>query len=329
MVKFLIIRFSSIGDIVLTTPVIRCLRNQLGDAEIHFVVKKQFQPVISSNPYIHKIHILDDNLYQLTNTLKNEHFDYIIDLHQNIRSLIVKSRLKIMSFSVNKINFNKWLMVNLKINRLPDKHLVDRYMETIKKFDIQNDNAGLDYFIPPDDEVNPENISSYHKNGYIALAIGGKHATKQMPADMIIELCRSLDSPIILLGGPEDRQTGKTISDNSGSHVFNNCGNSNINQSASLVRQSRLLITPDTGLMHIGSAFKKIILSIWGNTIPEFGMYPYMPHHSSKIFEVKGLPCRPCSKIGFTKCPKGHFRCMRDMDVGSIAEYANRLFHCA
>jgi len=282
-------------------------------------------PVIAANPYIDKIHILENSLPSLINTLKNEHFDYIIDLHQNIRSFLLKSRLKIMSFSVNKINFRKWLMVNLKINCLPDKHLVDRYFETLKIFDIQNDGTGLDYFIPPDNEVDPKSLSDLFKNGFIALAVGGKHATKQMPSDMIIRLCQSLNSTVILMGGMEDRQTGKIISEKSGNHIFNGCGKFNINQSASLVKQARLLITPDTGLMHIGAAFKKIILSVWGNTIPEFGMYPYLPHNSSKIFEVKGLSCRPCSKIGFTKCPKGHFRCMKNIDITEIADLANRL----
>ena len=325
MVKFLIIRLSSIGDIVLTSPVIRCLKKQMGEADIHFLVKRQFLPVISANPHINKIHVLDNNLYSVINNLRHEHFDYIIDLHKNIRSFFVKSRLKIMSFSVNKINVANWLMVNLKINLLPDKHLVDRYLETLKVFDIQNDNAGLDYFIKPGDEVNPGDLPESFNSDFIALAVGGKHATKQMPSDMIIDLCKALKSPVVLLGGPEDQPSGRIIADKLGKHVFNGCGKFNINQSASLVRQAQLLITPDTGIMHIGAGFKKIILSVWGNTIPEFGMYPYISHPSSRIFEVEGLSCRPCSKIGYSKCPRGHFRCIKDINVNTIADYANKL----
>lgn len=297
----------------------------MGEADIHFLVKRQFLPVISANPHINKIHVLDDNLHSIINDLKNEHFDYIIDLHQNIRSFFVKSRLKIMSFSVNKINIRKWLMVNLKINLLPDKHLVDRYIETVKMFDIQNDNEGLEYFIKSDDEVNLNDLPDSFNRDFIAMAIGGKHATKQMPSDMIIDLCKALNKPVVLLGGPEDQPTASIIAEKLGNHVFNGCGKFNINQSASLVKQAQLLITPDTGMMHIGAGFKKIVLSVWGNTIPEFGMYPYLPHPSSRIFEVKGLSCRPCSKIGYSKCPKGHFRCMRDIDVNEIADYANKL----
>jgi ADP-heptose:LPS heptosyltransferase len=214
----------------------------------------------------------------------------------------------------------KWLIVNFKMNRLPDIHIVDRYLETVKFFNVQNDGNGLDYFIPEEEEVDLNSLPGLFRSGYIAIVTGGKHATKQIPAESIIFLCRLLDFPVILLGGGDDQHTGKMIAETAGMNVFNACGSYTINQSASLVKQALLLITTDTGLMHAGAAFKKIILSVWGNTIPEFGMFPYIPHPLSKIYEVKGLYCRPCSKIGYKKCPRIHFRCMRDQDIKKIAE---------
>jgi ADP-heptose:LPS heptosyltransferase len=107
---------------------------------------------------------------------------------------------------------------------------------------------------------------------------------------------------------------------------MNAVGKYNINQSASLIRQSKLVITHDTGLMHIAAAFKKKILSVWGHTIPEFGMYPYLPDPDSRIFETRGLKCRPCTKIGKAECPKGHFRCINDIDNDAIASAANELY---
>jgi ADP-heptose:LPS heptosyltransferase len=324
LAKFLIIRLSSIGDIVLTTPVIRCLKEQVNDAEIHFLVKKQFLPVIAANPFIDKFHCLYDNLSSVIQKIKEEHFDYIIDLHHNIRSYIIKSRTHIKSFTVNKINFRKWLIVNFKINWLPDIHIIDRYFETVKFWGVQNDLKGLDYFIS-NEEVDLNSLPLPFRNGYIAIVTGGKHATKQIPAENIILLCKLLHFPVILLGGPDDRPAGKMIAESAGENVYNACGDYTINQSAYLVKRALLLITTDTGLMHIGAAFNKIILSVWGNTIPEFGMSPYMPHPSSQIYEVKGLYCRPCSKIGYKKCPRGHFRCMKDQDIEKIAETANKL----
>jgi ADP-heptose:LPS heptosyltransferase len=326
LAKFLVIRLSSIGDIILTTPVIRCLKNQLKESEIHFLVKKQFLPVISSDPYIDKIHCYENDLSSLLKTLKKEHFDSIIDLHANIRSFIIKTRIRAYSFTVNKINFRKFLMVRFKLNLLPDIHIVDRYLETVRSLGIKNDGRGLDYFIPREDEVNTDSLPPAYRNGYIAVVIGGKHATKQIPADRLILLCKLLSRPVILLGGPDDRVAGEKIAASAGGNVLNACGNYNINQSAFIVANSLLVITNDTGLMHVAAAFHKIILSVWGNTIPEFGMSPYLPDPLSRIFEVKGLYCRPCSKIGYKKCPRHHFRCMLDQDIKEIADTAISLF---
>ena len=258
--------------------------------------------------------------------LRNEGFDYIIDLHRNLRSSIIKLRLRSTSFSVNKINLSRFLIINFKINRLPNKHIVDRYLETITLFDVDNDGKGLDYFIPESEEIDTSLLPQEFKQGYIALVPGAQHGTKQMPAEKIIRACREIKLPIVILGGKREEELGREIESLAGDNVLNLCGRYNINQSASLIRQSQLVITHDTGLMHIASAFKKKILSIWGHTIPEFGMYPYMPDPSSRIFQVQGLYCRPCTRTGKGKCPKGHFRCMNDIDEMEIARQATEIF---
>ena len=127
-------------------------------------------------------------------------------------------------------------------------------------------------------------------------------------------LCEKLFEPIVLLGGPEDASRAEEIVEAVGAKVFNACGKFKLDESASLVEQASWIITHDTGLMHIAAAFNKQIYSVWGNTIPQFGMYPYMTASNSKIIEVQGLGCRPCSKIGYDKCPKGHFKCMQEID---------------
>jgi len=265
-------------------------------------------------------------MHALLQSLKVEQFDYILDLHKNLRSLRVRSSMKIMSFTVDKINLAKFLMIRFKVNRLPDKHIVDRYMETTRLFDVTNDGKGLDYFIPPEDEIELSSLPETFRSGYIALVVGAMHGTKQMPEEKMINICRELDLPVILLGGQREGVLGKEIDKQTGDQVLNTCGQYNINQSASLIRQSRVVITHDTGLMHIAAAFHKKILSVWGHTIPEFGMYPYMPDRASKIFEVVGLPCRPCTKIGKKECPKGHFRCMNDIDYREIISTARKIY---
>ncbi len=326
MAKFLIIRFSSIGDIVLTTPVIRCLKKQVEDVEVHFLTKKQFAPVLSSNPYIDKIHLLEDDLSATLRQLKKEHFDYLIDLHKNLRTFLVKNRLNVLTFSFDKLNLQKWLLVNLKVNRLPDVHIVDRYFKPVSLFEVKNDNQGLDYFVPPGDEIDVSSLPDAFSNGYIAFVIGAKHVTKQLPDDKIISVCNKLNLPVVLMGGKEDAEKADRILNQVKGEIVNACGKYSINQSASLIKQAKVVITHDTGLMHIAAAFDRKIISVWGNTVPEFGMYPYVTNGNSEIIEVKGLKCRPCSKIGFEKCPKGHFKCMMKIDEDRIVELARKFF---
>src|SRR6202789_728000 len=146
--KFLIIRFSSIGDIVLTTPVVRCLKKQVVTAEVHYLTKASVKPILEANPYIDKIHCLGDDLDAVIGTLRSEDFDYVIDLHHNLRTWKVKRGLGKQAFSFDKLNIEKWWYTNFKWNRMPAVHIVDRYMETVAGFGIKNDGAGLDYFIP-------------------------------------------------------------------------------------------------------------------------------------------------------------------------------------
>ncbi len=324
--KFLILRFSSIGDIVLTSPVIRCLKKKFPNSEIHYATKKSFKPVVLHNPYLTKIHLLDNSLINLIHRLKQEKFDCIIDLHNNQRTLLIKNLLRTKSFSYGKLNFEKWLLVNFKINRLPQKHIVDRYLETVITFGVENDDKGLDYFISADEEVDLKSLPSEFSTGYIGWVIGGQQDTKKFPAEKIIRVIKQLNYPVICLGGKEDFDTGERIKlgirSQKHSPFLNACGAYSINQSASLVKQARVVATNDTGLMHIAAAFKKPIVSIWGNTIPEFGMSPHFGKDDVKstILEIKNLHCRPCSKLGFNQCPENHFLCMNMLEELKVRE---------
>ena len=146
--KFLVIRFSSIGDIVLTTPVVRCLKKQVVTAEVHYLTKKSFAKIFEANPYIDKVHYLENDLNAVIASLQQEDFDYVIDLHNNLRTKKVKQALKKQAFSFTKLNIQKWLLTALKINKMPAIHIVDRYLQTLESFGVKNDGAGLDYFIP-------------------------------------------------------------------------------------------------------------------------------------------------------------------------------------
>lgn len=327
MVKFLVVRFSSIGDIVLTTPVLRHLKEQVEDIEIHYLTKSTYTSLLEANPYVDQIHAFDGDLKACIASLREEGIDYVIDLHHNLRSGRIKYGLKRFAFSVHKLNWLKWLYVRFKIDRMPNRHMVDRNLDTIRTFIEKQDEGGLDYFIPENSEVHIQSLPESFRKGYVGLSIGAQHETKKLALESLVELCQKLDYPIIILGGPEDRERGEhLVSSLPGKKILNSCGSYSIHQSASLVRQANVLLTNDTGLMHIGAAFQRKIISVWGNTVPRFGMYPYKAHPSSVQFEVSSLSCRPCSKIGHQKCPKGHFKCMLEQDLDGMVSVCKELW---
>jgi ADP-heptose:LPS heptosyltransferase len=318
--KILVIRLSSIGDIVLTSAVVRCIKQQLPGADVHFAVKRAFLPVVEASPYIDRIHIFEGDIHSFVAELRAEKFDFIADLHQSLRSRRIRMKLRVPSKGFPKLNFRKWLLTGLKINIMPPVHVVDRYFRAVAPLGVVNDGKGLEYFISPGDEFDLQQLPPAFRNGFVAFAIGAKHATKRLPEHKIIEICTHLHAPVILLGGPEDEERANRVAQACGPEIISLCGRISLSQSASLVRQSTRVITHDTGLMHIAAAFRKKIISVWGNTVPEFGMYPYMPgdENNSVIIGVKNLKCRPCSKLGYDRCPKGHFRCMEEIDVKEV-----------
>lgn len=309
------------GDIVLTSPVTRMIKQQIPNSEVHFVTKAKYADLLKANPFIDKIHLLSLDMPDLINALKKEEFDYIIDLHRNLRSAHIKYRLGVPSRSFNKLNLRKWCLINMKVNCMPGLHVVDRYLATLSGFKITNDAGGLDYFIPSASGFDPASLTDPFSSGFVAFAIGGTYYTKRLPEHKIVEICNLIPFPVILLGGAGEREAGNRISRQSSSQILNLCGKITIHESASLIQQAHVVITHDTGLMHIAAAFRKKILSIWGNTVASLGMYPYMPHPDSQILQVDGLKCRPCSKLGFSQCPKGHFRCMNEIDTQVAAEW--------
>ncbi len=319
--KILVIRFSSIGDIVLTFPVIRCIKEQLPDCQLHYVTKSSFSELITASEYIDKTYFLNKSLSELTTELKEEKYDVVIDLHNNIRSRLLTKKLQTKKiYRFPKLNFLKWMYVRLKINRMPEIHVVDRYFETVKSIGVINDRKNNEFFIKKDLDI--FSLFGIKQKKYLAVAIGAQFATKQIPENKLVEILSKTNLPLILLGGKMDEllaeQICKLLSQKT---IINACGKFSLIESASILKQASTVLTNDTGLMHIASCFDVPIVSVWGNTTPSFGMFAYRPEKNGSIInhEVQGLSCRPCSKIGFKTCPKGHFKCMQLQDSTRIA----------
>lgn len=311
--KILVIRFSSIGDIVMTSPVVRTLSNK--GYKVHFLVKEKFLPVIEANPYIRKIHIFT-SIQQSIQELSAEQFDFIVDLQNNRNSRILCWRLGTPNSAFPKLNIEKFLVVLLKIRSiLPAKHIVDRYFEAVKQLGVKNDYQGLDFFM--DESKISQSIRDFPKP-YVIIVVGGSYTTKKIPLNKLREIITHLSNKkILLLGDQHDFTVAQQLSLEF-ENAINLCGQTNLHESAYLIKHAAFVISSDTGLMHIAAAFRKIIYSFWGNTIPEFGMYPYMPDMKSKIIQNNHVWCRPCSKLGYQRCPLLHFKCMNDLNISEI-----------
>jgi ADP-heptose:LPS heptosyltransferase len=316
--KVLIIRFSSIGDIVLTSPVVRCLKNQ-ANCEIHFLTKKAFAPLLRNNPCIDDIHTIEDTLIA---ELKKEKYDLVVDLHNNMRSHKIRWLLGVKAISFHKANIEKWLKVNTPLDILPDRHLVDRYFEALESINITNDGQGLDFYID-DESIDRAKSIVGEINDFVCINLGATYFTKRITLDCARNIIQHAQLPVVLIGGKDTVAVGEILNDTFPETVIDLCGKVNLQTSAAIIQHAKVVITGDSGMMHIAAAFKKKIFSIWGNTIPEFGMYPYygnMTDDRNTIIEVKELNCRPCSKIGYDSCPKQHFKCMNDLDLSPIYE---------
>jgi ADP-heptose:LPS heptosyltransferase len=321
-VKILIVRFSSIGDVVLTTPVLRCLKKQLKGVEVHFITKKSFEPVVRDNPYIDKIYTISSSITEVLSELKAEKYDHIIDLHKNLRTASLKLKLAVTSTSFPKLNFKKWLLVKFKKDKMPQIHVVERYFKTVEHLGIKNDQLPCDFYISPSEEVQVKTEFGLEPKEYVAFALGAQFFTKRLPIEKQVEILEKINQPIVLIGGPTDKEAAQELIDKLvGKHVINACGRYSLQQSASIVHQSKVLLSHDTGMMHIATCFTIPIVSVWGNTVPALGMFPYYPQEPGlfTVNEVTNLDCRPCSKIGFKACPKGHFKCMLNQDPTAIA----------
>lgn len=318
--KILIVRFSSIGDVVLTTPVVRCIKQQLPDATIHFITKKAFLPVLVNNPYIDRVITIEKSVDEVLEELKSEAYDYVIDLHHNVRTLRLKRALKTRSFAFPKENIRKFLLTQFKYNVLPKVHVVDRYFEAVKHLGVTSDGLGCDIVLTEKDQVNLAEYQLTEKQ-FLAVAMGAQFATKQLPIDLLARCLAPITQPIVLLGGGMDSERAAAVVQAlPTATIVDLTGKLSLLQSTDITAKASVLLTGDTGLMHLASGMNTPIVSVWGNTVPDFGMYPYFPGNQKQfsIHEVPNLSCRPCSKIGYQSCPKKHFKCMELQDVAAI-----------
>lgn len=317
--KVLIIRFSSIGDIILTTPVLRCIKQQLG-VEVHYLTKKSFSGLLQHNPYVDALHCIDKEIgAELIEKLKAEQFDFLVDLHGNWRSLRIKKALGVPSKTFAKLNLQKWLLIHLGIDLMPRQHVADRYINTLAHLGVSNDSKGLDYFMAPETSVDVD-----LNKPFITWSIGGSFTPKKLAAAQVVDVCNKMDVPVYLLGGSQEVEEAETIIEACGQpNIKSFCGKLSLDQTALLIKNSRVLLSNDTGLMHIGAAFKKSIVSFWGCTKPSLGFAPYAAAPDS-VEIISKISKRPCSKHG-KSCKHKSLGCIKFIDSKDIEKAVLKL----
>jgi heptosyltransferase-2 len=311
--RILVIRLSSLGDILLTTPLVRTLKNSFPRLNIDFLIKPQYEDIYKLNPRISLlIHYKKDNIEETFLQLKLNQYDLVIDLQNNFRSRSLTRKLNVPTFRFEKKSLEKFLLVHFKINKLKNESQIPtRYAHTIPDFNL--DNNGLELFITEDlKDKFDESIN------YIGLCPGSRHYTKKWPAEYFIVLGKKLTENgyrILLFGGKDDIDICEEIQ-----HVIpdslNLCNDNKLMMTASGMKKCKIIICNDSGLMHLACALNIPVVMIMGSTVKEFGFTPYK--NKNLILENNLLSCRPCSHIGRAKCPQKHFKCMKDLTPGFI-----------
>jgi ADP-heptose:LPS heptosyltransferase len=303
----LIVRLSSLGDILLATPLLRSIKKQFTSINIDFLLREQYSDILKFNPYLRSLITLKDNYEELAAIIAQNKYDLIIDLQNNLRShkLTAKSRAKKVRFK--KHDFDKFLLVKFKINRMKDlPQIPARYAESLKGFAL--DDKGLEIFLPPNIKSNLD-----EENNYIGLAPGSRHFTKMWPSYYFIYLCKMLNVngfKVVLFGGKNDMGICKEITELFPGTI-NLCNNDDILQIAADMKKCKAIVCNDSGLMHTACAAGTPVLAFFGSTVKEFGFTPY--RNKNLILENNSLSCRPCSHIGRDECPQEHFNCMKEI----------------
>lgn len=331
-----IIRLTSLGDIVLVTPLIRALRNTYPSARIDMIISKHCSEIMKYNPRIDTLHIIDTKqgtLQVLRQWRKLKQtmpmYDLVIDVHDSLRSTFMRIGLgKEVSVYDSARTFKRNLVTNK--TRIPIESIIPvplRYFSALKQYpQIKPDDSGLEFWLEKENQQQYYPINRGSEPQHILIAPGARHATKRWPPEFYAELIRLLNkwhsATIIMIGGPDDKTLCDTIQEMVGTTVQNRAGSMSLHEIASLMDSAHCVIGNDSGLMHIAAARHIPVLTIYGSTVPEFGFAPYKTHH--EIVTIN-LPCKPCTHIGKEKCPLGHFSCMKDISPLMVFEHVQSL----
>lgn len=326
--KILLIRMSSIGDILLTTPLLRQLRQLYPDAEIDFLVRKEYSQLLQANPHLSRLLTIDvhegEALKALKKQIRRQGYDVIIDLHRNLRSRYLCAFWNHPPvLKIRKNQLTRFLLVHLKLNlyrrgsRRP-RHVAEKYLHAAGPLGADPQDLALEMHLPREiEESGKTRWQALAAEGYgMVMAPGARHFTKRWPPEYYAQLIRQIYEATgrrtVLVGGPDEREIIAEIRRRAGEEITRSlAGEISLPETFALIRHAPCFVSNDSGLMHAAAAGGVPQVALFGSTTEELGFFPLNP--AAQVLQNPHLTCRPCSHIGRDACPKGHFRCMKEI----------------
>ncbi|MFC1566419.1 glycosyltransferase family 9 protein [bacterium] len=324
MKKILIIRFSSLGDIVATTSFVESVKKQIPDSKLYFLTKDAYEDVLLNNPNIETIYSIGKKkLGEVIKELRDAKIDVVFDLHNNLRSRIVSLIVGKKIYRYKKDIFSRRLLVLTKKWFGKNKTVIQKYADayTDSKLDVLNTKI---YLTKHEKKDISQKFDLTHAKKYIGINTSAKWQTKKLPTYKYTELVSDLIDNgynVILFGNNNSiGKNQKILTDIDilkETSVINTTGILSIRELCAMISFCDMLVTVDSAPMHIAQALDVPVVAIFGSTVKEFGFW--MPRQNDTIIERK-ISCRPCTLHGKNICPKKHFKCMNDVDVQDIAD---------
>jgi heptosyltransferase II len=329
--NILVVRFSSIGDVLLTTPLLRSLRERHPEARMTVLTKRAFAPLLSDNPRIDRVVALEPSgsLAPIAASLRAEPFTHFLDLHDSLRSRLLRTLVPGAWRTYPKHRLRRALLIHAKRNRYRDQRPVpERYFDAARELDVRPDHKSPEFFLgtPARDEAAAWLVAQglTPDRPLIAVAPGAAHRTKRWPIEHWSRLlhsvvCAGMD--VVIVGGPDDAELAEQLARDNRERIWRAAGRFGLQGTGAVLEHARVLISGDTGVMHMATGVGTPVVALFGPTVRAFGFFPYSP--SAQVLQTE-LACRPCSAKGGPVCPEGHHRCMTEITPAAVFDAVRR-----
>jgi heptosyltransferase-2 len=327
----LAVRFSSIGDVLLTTPLFRAIRLRHPVARISVLTKQAHVPLLSHNPYVDRVIGLKAGrpLASVAAELRAGAYTHRLDLHDSLRTRMLRTLVRGGWTTYPKHRVARALLIYTKRNHYRDpRPMAERYFSAARDLDVVPDGKPPDFFLGPDAERQASDWLAAAGLGQerrmIALAPGAAHATKRWPQTHWMNLIRRIVTEgfdAVIVGGPDDAPLAAALSERSGGRVVSAAGVFGLQETGAVLQRAAALISGDTGVMHMATGVGTPVVALFGPTVRAFGFFPYT--NRAEVLEL-ALSCRPCTSKGGPRCPLGHHRCLVEIQPESVHEALRR-----